>query len=114
MQVEWKDYDNRSFLQCGPGEVSVARDPATDKWCAFAFDQPILDAENREAAKAAAETEARRVLMQGLRELGWPDDAAVERASARYYRGLWDETAPSAALTRKGMRAALTAAMGGE
>jgi len=54
------------------------------------------------------------VLMQGLRELGWPDDAAVERASARYYRGLWDETAPSAALTRKGMRAALTAAMGGE
>jgi hypothetical protein len=70
MPAEWEDYDNRSFLRCGPGEVSVACDPATDKWCAFAFDQPILDAENREAAKSAAEAEARRVLMQGLRELG--------------------------------------------
>lgn len=82
MPAEWEDYDNRSFFRCGPGEVSVACDPATDKWCAFAFDQPILDAENREAAKRAAEAEARRALWAGLKALGAPD---IKRAIAAWF-----------------------------
>jgi len=112
MPVEWLDTPGGSKARVGPGLALEVMAGASYDWYAFAFSPvggigpfPCMP-----SAKLAAEVEARRVLMHGLRELGWPDEAALRRA----LDGM------NAALVRheprvpERMRAALTAAMGGE
>jgi hypothetical protein len=107
MPVEWVDRPDYSRRQITPGfRLVVQQDGDPPYWETDFFNLPHYD--TREAAKSAAEAEARRVLMRGLLELGWPDDAAVGQAR-EIIKGNAAHPASSNVV-----RAALTAAMGGE
>ena len=104
--VEWVDREHFSVAQVGMLRLECSKAVPAGHWHVFVGATELDAAPTREAAKAAAETEARRALMQGLRALGWPDEAAVERAwNTLYDRGVeYTGDLPSIA------RAALTAA----
>lgn len=114
--VEWVDTPGGSKAHVGPGLTLEVMAGAFYDWYAFAFSPiggigpfPCMP-----SAKLAAEAEARRALMQGLRELGWPDDAAVERACDCWNKAtstFMPDDADYVAEMRSDMRAALTAAM---
>ena len=111
MPVEWEDDEIDSWARVpGIGRLNVNWSYGYEQfWASIPTKLMFARFPTREAAKSAAETEARRVLMQGLRALGWPDEAAVERAwDTLYDRGVeYTGDLPSIA------RAALTAAVEG-
>jgi hypothetical protein len=76
---EWKDYEFSSECHLGELQLFADFDDDNEQWCAIALAGVIAHFPTREAAKSAAEAEARRVLLDALRGLGWPDEAAVER-----------------------------------
>lgn len=110
--VEWEGHGGWYRWNTPIGHYAIAE--VFGGWLADSFAGNFGVHPTRADAEQACIDHATGIWRDIGRALGQPDDAAVERACARYYRGLWDETAPSAALTRKDMHAALTAAMGGE
>jgi len=144
MPVEWRDYEFSSEGRLGEFKLYADFDEDNKQWFAISVVGAIAHFPTREAAKLAAEAEARRVLMQGLRELS-PDhlgrtdqDFAIEfgeylaKAAERFMDHHNSREYPSAAELDEGVdrwralqaaihefrkraeRAALTAAMGGE
>ena len=114
--AEWEDRNGGSYYEVIPGFFAATM-RATDRvhyWIEVGGQIGADPYSSNEAAKSAAETEARRVLMQGLRALGWPDEAAVERACDRWHRAVSafvPDDDDYVAEIRSDMRAALTAAV---
>lgn len=108
---EWVDREHFSVARVAMLRLECSKAVPAGHWHVFVGPTELDAAPTREAAKSAAEAEARRVLLEGLRALGWPDDAAVERA-LRKYVGSGDESI-AYFLEQRGndMRAALTAAV---
>lgn len=85
MPVEWVDneHDSRARLECGV-VLTVLTDVGRADWYSYPI-SPVSGRgphPTREAAKSAAEAEARRLLWAGLKALGAPD---IKRAIAAWF-----------------------------